>query len=192
MAEQGTRLEGGTVEIVESGRLSVESTPNGDDIYSLIAEQIDVTRWRPQLEAGVDMTEFALAGGGSYYIVGNADRSVHLRLTPGEVDVLTRLDGDTTIGELIVDQLSEDGELDSADIVNLVKLVQSKSFLVERPVDVFEVLERALHPPTFASRLDRFARTLTIEWSGAERAVTRLYRTVFRYTFNPIAAVAAS
>jgi putative peptide zinc metalloprotease protein len=164
--------------------LTVEPGPSAFDVYTLIAERIDVTKWRPQLADGVEAIEMPLSGGGSYFMVANPVRSAHYRLTPDEAALLGQLDGCTTVGELVVNRLEVNGDLDAAEVVELVKLLEAGHFLQQRPVDVYAALDRALHPPRLLSRLDRFARTLTIEWSGAERMIRAGYRFFFRPFFS--------
>jgi putative peptide zinc metalloprotease protein len=190
MAGDTTRLDAG-VEAVDRAGLTGEPGPSAFDVYALIADRIDVTTWRPHLADGVEAIQVPLAGGGSYFIVANPDRSVHYRLTPDEAALLERLDGCTTVGELVVSRLEINGDLDAAEVVDLVKLLAVGHFFQERPVDVYAALDRALHPPRLLSRLDRFARTLTVEWSGAERMIQVGYRFLFRPFFSAAGAVAA-
>ena len=190
MAEDTTRLEG-SVELLGKDGLTKEPGFSAFDVYALIAERIDVTKWRPQLAEGVEATELPLAGGGTYFMVANPDRSAHYRLMPDEVALLEHLDGRTSVGELVVNRLEATGDLDVAEVVELAKLLEAGRFLQEKPADVYAALERALHPPSLLSRLDHFARTLTIEWSGAERMVRAGYRYFFRPFFTAGGAVVA-
>jgi putative peptide zinc metalloprotease protein len=190
MAEDTTRLDG-IVELLGRDGLSAEPGPSAFDVYALVAERIDVTQWRPRLADGVEAIELPLSGGGSYFIVTNPVRSVHYRLTPDEAALLGLLDGCTTVGELLVNGLETNGELDAAHVVGLVKLLEVGHFLQEKPVDVYAALDRALNPPRFLSRVDRFARTLTIEWSGAETMIRAGYRFFFRPFFSVAGAAVA-
>ena len=191
MAGKDSRLEG-SVELLAEVGLNAEPDPAAFDVYALIAERMDVTKWRPQLAEGVEAIELPLSGGDTYYMVANPDRSAHYRLTPDEVALLEHLDGRNTVGELVVNRLEATGDLDAAEVVELVKLLEVGHFLEKKPVDAYAALDRALHPPSFLRRFDRFARTLTIEWSGAERLVRWGYRFFFRPFFTLGGAVVAA
>ena len=191
MAAEAGSLPAADLTTDGGNRLNGEPALSAPDLYTVLAERLDVTRWRPSLAPKVEVAEFEMAGGGRYFMAANPDRSAHYRLTPDEAALLPRLDGCTTVGELVVDRLADRGELDAGAVVELVRLLEAGDFLSGRRVDVYAVLERALHPPTLLSRMDRVLRTLTVEWSGAENMIRGIYRRVLRYAFNPLGVVAA-
>ena len=53
-------------------------------------------------------------------------------------------------------------------------------------------LQRAVFPPTFQTRVNRFLATLSVQWSGAERLVNALYRGGIRYVYTPVGLVLAA
>jgi CRP-like cAMP-binding protein/Zn-dependent protease len=164
----------------------------GDDVWSALRERVDPERWRPVLAADIETATFSVAGGGAYVMVANPRDQVHYRFTPAEAGVLPLLDGRHSIGEIVVDRLGGTGEFDVASVAELVSLLEQGRFLTTPYVDVSDVVQRALHPPTLGSRASGVLRTLSVEWSGAERLVRFLYRHVLRYLFTRVGLVLAA
>jgi len=81
----------------------------------------------------------------------------------------------------VVDRLGVEGEFDVASVAELVGLLERGGFLTTAYANVPAAVDRALHPPTLGSRAGGVLRTLTIEWSGAERLVRFLYRHMLRH-----------
>jgi CRP-like cAMP-binding protein/Zn-dependent protease len=76
-------------------------------------------------------------------------------------------------------------------VADLVRLLFRGNFLEQRYVDVPSLVQSALHPrPAWRSKLSELARTLSIEWAGAERLVVWLYRRFLRHLFIRAGAVA--
>ena len=164
----------------------------GDDVWSALGERVDPERWRPVLAADIETATFPVAGGGAYVMVANPRDQVHYRFTPAEAGVLPLLDGRHSIGEIVLDRLGGTGEFDVASVAELVGLLEQGGFLTTPYVDVPAAVQRALHPPTLGSRASGVLRTLSVEWSGAERLVRFLYRHVLRYLFSRVGLVLAA
>jgi putative peptide zinc metalloprotease protein len=164
----------------------------GAGVWSALSERVDAARWRPQLAGDIEAATFPVAGGGGYVMLANPRELVHYRLTPAEAAVLPLLDGQHSIGEIVVGRLGGEGELDVASVAELVGVLERGGFLTTPYLDVDAALRRALHPATWRSRAAGFLRTLTIEWSGAERLVRFLYRHVLRHLFTRIGLILAA
>src|SRR5260370_39663173 len=115
-----------------SGRVASD----GASVWAMLAERTDASRWRPQLADDVETAEFAVAGGGAYVMVANPRDLVYYRFTPEEAALLPLLDGEHSIGELVVEHLTEDGELDPAAVLALGRLLEVGGFLDVPYVDV--------------------------------------------------------
>lgn len=161
-------------------------------MWSALGERIDPARWRPVLAADIETATFPVAGGGAYAMVANPRDQVHYRFTPAEAAVLPLLDGRHSIGQIVVDRLGGAGEFDVASVAELVGLLEQGGFLTTPYVDVPAAAQRALHPPTLGSRASGLLRTLTVEWSGAERLVRFLYRHMLRYLFTRVGLLLAA
>ncbi|HZB40509.1 MAG TPA: cyclic nucleotide-binding domain-containing protein [Ilumatobacter sp.] len=70
-------------------------------------------------------------------------------------------------------------------IVDLERTLHSGGFLTDPYVDVDAAVRRALAPTGPQAGLEKFARTLTIHWSGAEKLTRWCYRHGLRYLFRP-------
>jgi hypothetical protein len=70
-------------------------------------------------------------------------------------------------------------------IVDLERTLHSGGFLTDPYVDVDAAVRRALAPTGPQAGLEKFARTLTIHWSGAEKLTWWCYRHGLRYLFRP-------
>ena len=175
----------------ELDRRVAEPAPNdGPDVWATLADRLDVVRSRPELGSWVELRRFDLRWDNSYAIVGNRRDFVYYKLTPAEADVLDLVDGTRTVGEIVVEHLRVSGELDLLAVVELIRSLHEGNFLTERYVDIDAALEQALHPQQGPrAGFKRFVKTLSVEWSGAERMVLWLYRHGMRQLFRPVGIV---
>jgi CRP-like cAMP-binding protein/Zn-dependent protease len=164
----------------------------GADVWSALGERVDPAQWRPVLTGDIEMATFPVAGGGAYVMVANPRDQVHYRFTPAEAGVLPLLDGRRSIGEIVVDRLGGTGEFDVTSVAELVALLEQGGFLATPYVDVPAAVQAALHPPTLGSRASGVLRTLSVEWSGAERLVRFLYLHVLRQLFTRVGLILAA
>ncbi len=110
-------------------------------------------------------------------MVANPRAMLYYRLEPWEADMLPLMDGTRTVGEIAVARLEEEGDLDASGATELVQILEVGGFLEPVPVGFQEGLARALDPLTAAQRKIRtFMKTLSIEWTGADRFVRWWYR----------------
>ena len=155
------------------------------DVWEALAADIEGRTWRPELAPWVEIKRFEARGGLVYAMVANRRDLVYYRIDASEIDLLPLLDGTRTLAEIVVAQLELSGELDTAGIVDLVRTLHSGGFFTDPYVDVDAALTRAVAPNGLQARLVRFARTLTIHWSGAERLTQWCYRHGLRHLFRP-------
>jgi putative peptide zinc metalloprotease protein len=160
-------------------------------MWEALAAEIEGRHWRPELAPWVEVRAFATRGGRNYAMAGNRRDLLYFRLEPGEVGLLPLLDGTRTLGEIVVAHLEQSGALDTAAVVDLVRALHASGFLTDPYVDVDAALERALTPTGPSARLRTFARTLTIDWSGAERLAQWCYARGLRYLFRPVGVLLA-
>lgn len=170
------------------------SAPDDDgELYDLVDERTDPSRLRPRLADDVELKRFPLRWGNDYAMAANPRAMLFFRLEPWEVDLAERMDGSRTVGELIVDRIEEGGDLDAGAATGLVMALQSGGFLDPHPPDVDEILKSRLDPASRTrQKLRGFAKTLSIDWSGADRLVKWWYRTMLRWVFTPVGAAIAS
>jgi CRP-like cAMP-binding protein/Zn-dependent protease len=178
----------------------------GPDVYGLVADRaasegdadnalwdrlsdlLDPTRYRPKLAEYVEIREFPLRWGNDYVMVANTRDLVHYRLPASELPLLRRMDGSRSVKELVLDEFEASGDLDPDAVTDLVRTLYEGNFLDQRYRDVDALVTRALDPVTERRRRARtFAKTLTIEWSDANRVVQWLYEHGMRYAFSKVA-----
>ena len=178
----------------------------GPDVYGLVADRaasegdadnalwdrlsdlLDPTRYRPKLAEYVEIREFPLRWGNDYVMVANTRDLVHYRLPASELPLLRRMDGSRSVKELVLDEFEASGDLDPDAVTDLVRTLYEGNFLDQRYRDVDALVTRALDPVTERRRRARtFAKTLTIEWSDANRVVQWLYDHGMRYAFSKVA-----
>ncbi|HEY4607588.1 MAG TPA: cyclic nucleotide-binding domain-containing protein, partial [Ilumatobacteraceae bacterium] len=125
-------------------------------------------------------------------MVANRRDLVYYRLEAEELDMLPLLDGTRTLGEIVVTRFDVSGELDPTTMVDLVRALHSGGFLTDDYVDTDAALKKALAQRGLQARLANFGRTLTLDWSGAEKFTQWCYRHVLRHLFRPIGVAISS
>jgi CRP-like cAMP-binding protein/Zn-dependent protease len=183
----------------------------GPDVYGLVADRassnghpdvrlwdrlsdlLDPTRYRPKLADHVEIREFPLKWGNDYVMVANTRDLVHYRLPLNELPLLRKMDGSRSVKELVLEEFDASGDLDPDAVTDLVRTLYEGNFLEQRYRDVDELVTRAMNPVTERRRRARtFAKTLTIEWTDANRVVQWLYDHGLRFAFSkPIVALEA-
>jgi CRP-like cAMP-binding protein/Zn-dependent protease len=157
-----------------------------------LARSIDEGEYRPRLSDDTEIKEFSLRWGNDYAMIGNRRDLVYFRLHPDDLAIARLMDGTRTVKEIVVERLSASGDMQIEDVTDVVALLRDGNFLDPPFVDTVAALTRSLGPPTTALRkVQTFAKTLTIEWRGADRLVRWFYRYGIRWFFVPPVAIAA-
>jgi CRP-like cAMP-binding protein/Zn-dependent protease len=171
---------------------ALRSANGGPDVYDRISERVDLSRFRPNLAADVELKRFPLRWGNDYAMVANPRAMIYFRLEPWEADLLPLMDGTRTVGDIVVERLEEEGELDAEGATQLVQILELGGFLEPVPVGLDQGLKRTLDPLTPAQRKIRiFLKTLTIDWSGADGFVRWWYRSLLWPLFRPAGVAVA-
>jgi CRP-like cAMP-binding protein/Zn-dependent protease len=161
-----------------------------EDVWGRLAEMVDPAEFRPKLADDIEVKEFKLRWGNDYVMIANPRDLVHYRLTPEDAALLPFMDGTRTVKEIVLDRFEESGELELSGVADLVRLLHTENFLDQHYLDVDRAVDRALHPASgVRTKARKFAKTLMIEWNGADRLVTFLYRAGIKWFFNPAAMV---
>src|SRR5205823_2193759 len=158
-----------------AGQPDVEEA--GEGLWDQLARLVDPAEFRPKLRDDVEIKEFHLRWGGDYAMVANPRDLLHYELKPNEVRWLKLMDGTRTVKEILVEGLQDSGDLELSGVADLVRSLHAGNFLEQSYDDVDEALTRALHPDRGArERVAQFARSLSIEWRGADRPISAAYR----------------
>jgi putative peptide zinc metalloprotease protein len=164
------------------------------DVWDVLDERTDPGQERPRLAPDVELKEFHLRWGNDYSVARNPRDLVHYNLTPDETRLVKLMDGSRTVRELVIDQMEGSGELELDSVAGLVADLNRGGFLEKPYADVPALVQEHLHPTsTVRAKLRGFAKTLSIEWSGAERLVRGIYDKVLRYAFTtPFTVISAA
>jgi CRP-like cAMP-binding protein/Zn-dependent protease len=170
-----------------AGRLVRPTPPPVDGgVYGRLAADLDPANFRPRLAPDVEVKEFHLRWGNDYAMLANPRDLLHLRVEIDDVPFIAMMDGTRTVKEIIVERLRGTRELEVADLADLVEQLRRNNFLDRRFVDVDAAVRSALDPSPAATRKAReFARTLSVEWEGADRLVGWCYRHGGAWFFRP-------
>ena len=162
-------------------------------IWDQLSELLDPNRYRPKLADYVEIREFPLKWGNDYVMVANTRDLLHYRLDPSDIPLVRRMDGTRTVKEIVLDEFESSGDLDPDAITDLVRTLYEGNFLEQRYRDVDELVKKALDPVTERRRrLRTFAKTLSIEWTDANRVVQWFYDHGLRHAFlRPVIAIEA-
>lgn len=162
------------------------ASPDGElDLWDMLAVKVDPAEFRPKLASDIEVKRFTLRWGNDYAIIANPRDLLHYRLEPGEADLLPLMDGTRTVKEIVVGRLQESGDLELSGVADLVRQLRLGNFLETKFVDSDGAIRRALNPVSAARWKGRqFVRTLSVDWSGAQRLVAWCYRTGLRWFFK--------
>lgn len=161
------------------------------DVYHLIGDTLEVAGLRPRLQDGAEVRIFRLRWGNDYAMIARADRELHYRLEVWEAELLPKMDGTRTVGDLIVEKMEAGGALDAEGVTDLVTALYGGGFLDPAPIPTDELIADRLDASSPGrKKLKRFGKTLSIEWKGADRLVRFCYRNLLRPFFSwPVATV---
>ncbi|MGH3452616.1 MAG: hypothetical protein ACRDQW_18325, partial [Haloechinothrix sp.] len=178
---------GGVWERLASGTAGEPRRGRPGGLWRRLAKRLDPAWFRPRLAPDVELKEFRLRWGNDYAMIRNPRDLIHYRLEPEEVELVRLMDGSRTVKEIVVERFRGSGELDLDGVVELVRELQEGGFLAGGYVDAYGAVRRAMNPSVLARKAGEFVRTLSIDWSGADRLVRWLYEHGLRWFFNPAA-----
>lgn len=170
---------------------SLPAEPPAVGLWQALNTALDLAQSRPAQAEGVIARELRDRAG-PYYVLKQPGAGTYVRLSPREYWVWQRLDGTTTLQELVVAYFLEHGTFAFALIRGLVHHLYHKRMLRDQPQDVFAEVGEALTRRTLAYRLTQPARALlTREFTirGLDALITRLHRAVGWLIFSPVAQV---
>jgi CRP-like cAMP-binding protein/Zn-dependent protease len=161
------------------------------DLYVSLNESLEVANLRPRLRDGCEAKIFRLRWGNDFAMLARDDRELHYRLEVWEAELLPKMDGTRTVGDLVVDRMDAGGGLDAEAVTDLVVALYGGGFLDPAPIATDELIADRLDPASPGrKKLKRFGKTLQIEWKGADRLVRFCYRNLLRpFFWWPVALV---
>jgi CRP-like cAMP-binding protein/Zn-dependent protease/multisubunit Na+/H+ antiporter MnhG subunit len=168
-----------------SDRVAEEPSDGQGGFWDDLAHRVDPAEFRPKLAPDVEVKQFSLRWGNDYALVANPRDLLHYRIEPGDVELLSLMDGSRTVREIVVERFRESGDLELSGVVDLVQNLRVGNFLEPSFVDSGSAVRRAISSDSAAGRTTRqFVKTLSIEWTGAHRLVAWFYRHGVRWFFK--------
>jgi CRP-like cAMP-binding protein/Zn-dependent protease len=165
--------------------------PVRTDLYVRLSESLEVANLHPRLRDGCEVKVFRLRWGNDYAMLARDDRELHYRLEVWEAELLPKMDGTRSVGDLVVERMEAGGGLDAEPVSDLVVALFTGGFLDPAPIPTNELIADRLDPASPGrKKLKRFGKTLSIEWKGADRLVRFCYRNLLRpFFWWPVAVV---
>jgi CRP-like cAMP-binding protein/Zn-dependent protease len=161
------------------------------DLYVTLTESLEIANLHPRLRDGCEVKIFRLRWGNDFAMLARDDRELHYRLDVWEAELLPKMDGTRTVGDLVVERMEAGGGLDAEPVTDLVVALYTGGFLDPAPIATDELIADRLDPSSPGrKKLKRFGKTLQIEWRGADRLVRFCYRNLLRpFFWWPVALV---
>ena len=160
------------------------------DIWQSVGRRADPASWRPRLLPDIETVRLDWARTGPRALVAHGSTVVPLE--EDEADLVPLMDGNHTVADLVAQRLHDTGDLGISSVAELVRTLRSLGLLVEKPPDVEAALEHALDDrPAWRVTVRRLARSLSVEWGGADRLVRWIYRHGLRRLINRWGALAS-
>jgi CRP-like cAMP-binding protein/Zn-dependent protease len=157
------------------------------DVWNSLSSALDLAEFRPRLAGDIEVRIFRLRWGNDYAMIANPRRLIHFQLEVWEAELAQRMDGRKTVGELVVEHLEGTGDLDAGAVTDLVTFLRREGFLEPLTVDIPVSLADAIRPrPKVSDRILTFAKTLRIDWTGADRHVRWWYRSALHPLFSRV------
>src|SRR5256885_8957891 len=114
------------------------------DLWTELDERVDLASLKPKLADDIEIRVFRLRWGNDYAMAANPRILLHLTLEPWEAELAKRMDGTRTVGDLIVERLDSDGDLDPEAVTDLVQVLALSGFLDPPPLDVAALITEAM------------------------------------------------
>ena len=131
------------------------------------------TEYRPELRSDVEVKTFSLRWGNDYAMIANPTRSPALPARAGEVQLLPLMDGTRTVKEIVVERFQESGDMELSGVADLVRELRQGNFLTDRSSTSGRWSSGRPTPSRARERRPaEFAKTLSIDWTGAHRLVS--------------------
>ena len=104
------------------------------DLYVTLTESLEVANLRPRLQHGAEVKVFRLRWGNDFAMLARDDRELHYRLEVWEAELLPKMDGTRTVGDLVVERMEGGGALDAEPVTDLVLALYTGGFLDPAPI----------------------------------------------------------
>jgi CRP-like cAMP-binding protein/Zn-dependent protease len=155
------------------------------DLWQRLTDMVDPAIFTPKLADDIEIKEFKLRWGNDYTMLANPRDLLHYRIEPSDTEMVKLMDGTRSVQEIVAERFGETGELELSGLADLVVLLYEGNFLDRPYVNVDDAIKRAMNPISPMRQKGRqFARSLSIEWTDADRPVKWLYNHFLKWFFK--------
>ena len=147
--------------------------------WDSLGQALSPVEERPRVPSGIESACYRTRTGAEYVVVHNPAARTYARLDPREFGLLSLMDGQHSVKELVVAYYQRYGVLALARVAGLVRLLRQQGFLVEGSVDAYARLGARLR------REERPRRVGELTTAAFDRILGEAYRTWGRFFFHP-------
>ncbi|HUF38959.1 MAG TPA: cyclic nucleotide-binding domain-containing protein [Anaerolineales bacterium] len=162
------------------GLATADDPETGEGVWSALKQRTNPNEDRPQANPDVIARQLEDRQG-PYTILKNQTRRTYLRLNPDQYRIWERMDGRTTVQELIVENYMATGQFAHATVARLVADLRAQEMLTEPEVRVWSRVRERVEQRGLLYRLSapaRFILTQKLAINGIDGAIEALYRSV--------------
>ena len=162
----------------DSAGLHSGGAASSPGVWESLQRRLQVADYRPQPDPAVVARELKDRRA-PYFVLKNTREKTYLRLSAAEYDLWSRMDGKTSVQELVVEHFMVTGAFAHNTIVRLVDLLLQHHMLADRPLAVWSELREKLHRRSRLHRISTPAQALLtrrLNIEGMDRVVSVLYR----------------
>ena len=112
-------------------------------VWAALGRALSSVEERPRIVAEVETAAYNTRSGSRYVVIHNPAALTYARLDPREFELLSLMDGDHSVKELVIAYYQQNGALALARVAGLVELLRQQRFLIGT-TDVYRALTRRL------------------------------------------------
>jgi putative peptide zinc metalloprotease protein len=151
-------------------------------VWLRLQERLDPLQLRPTLRPDIVIRALETRDHQPYYMAKSPRAGTYIRLSPRERDLLVLMDGEHTVKQIVLADFAAHKSLAFKRVIQLVMLLQAQSFLVDRLVPTYALLQQRLRtrggPREWATRVAALLLQSEITLRGIDPFVTALYRSI--------------
>src|SRR5690606_14185103 len=170
--------------------------PADPGLWAAVMERLNPARAQPRLRSGIEVAHLVSARGAPYVMLRSPDRAAcYLRLTPEELALAYRMDGERTVARLVAEFARISERIAPEQVRRLVADLAGNRMLDELPVDAYHritALRRRPWPVRFGQALLAAAQGRRMVVADVDGLVGALYRAGGRWLFTRPAVVLLS
>jgi CRP-like cAMP-binding protein/Zn-dependent protease len=162
------------------------SRRRGPKAWDAVDDALDPGLLRPKLARDIEIAHFKTRWGGAYSMIKNPRGPYFHRLTPNEARVLSLLDGQKTVREIVVEHFQETQNFDLSAVTELIDMLYIDDFLEKSWVDVYELVDqrRTSRAERIAGKIRGFLKKQTVFFPRPHELTDLGYRLGGRFAFT--------